>query len=76
MWRGALQYEAAYELGVAEREVLREHAASREPSHMRAGDPECAEDFRGVVGHHLLGLTGPSGMAVRPAPRLSKAVMR
>jgi hypothetical protein len=70
----ALEDEAANELGVAERQLLGDDAAAREASDVGGGHVEPTKDA-GAVAISSTETRAP-GMAVRPAPRLSKAVRR
>ena len=53
--QGALQHQAAHELGVPQCQLLADDAAAREAGHVRGRDVESAQDRGGVVGHHLHG---------------------
>ncbi len=57
---GALEHEAAHELGVAERQLLRDDAAAGEAGDVGGANVERAEDTGRVVRHHLRG-DGASG---------------
>lgn len=64
---GALEHEAAHELGVAERQLLRDDAAAGEAGDEGGANVERAEDTGRVVRHHLHG-DGSFGPCRPPRP--------
>ena len=72
---GADEHEAADELRVAKRELLRDRASHREAGDVGGGHVECAQDRCGVVGHRRY-RKRLVGRGERPTPRLSNAVTR
>lgn len=72
---GALQHEAADKVRVPKRELLGDDAAAGEAGHVR-GRISSVRSTLAASSAIASTVSGLSGIGVRPAPRLSKAVRR
>ena len=72
----ALQDEAADQLRMPQRQLLADDAAAGEAGHVGGRDAQTRRRTAAASSAIASTVDGPSGIAVRPAPRLSKAVIR